>query len=176
MKQLLLSLIIIGAIFFVWNSRQMEVRDFGTVGIYPTVKGAVTNADPKQTICNPNWSTSQVRPSTSYTTPIKNRLAKEQVVDPSKYELDHGVSIELLGDPKSLDNLWLEPYDLVINGIPAGARQKDQVENYLHKQVCLGNITLKEAQKEIISSWFEIYKTKILGKFGNIEVTDEDDI
>lgn len=176
MKQLLLSIIIIGAVYFVWNSTRIEVGSVTVQGLYPTVKGAVTNADPKQTICNPNWSTSQVRPPTSYTTPIKNRLAKEQGVDPSKFELDHADSIELLGDPKSLDNLWLEPYDLMVNGIPAGARQKDQVENYLHKQVCLGNITLQEAQKEIISSWFEIYKTKILGKFGNIEVTDEDDI
>lgn len=149
-----------------------------TVGLYPTVKGKINSeGDISKTVCNPNWSTKEVRPSTSYTTPLKNKLAKEQNVDPTKYELDHAVSLVLLGDPKSTDNLWLEPYDLKINGIPAGAKEKDRVEVYLHMEVCKGNMTLKQAQQDIVQNWFEIYKTKIYGRFGAVDnEIDEDDV
>ena len=149
-------------------------------GIYPNKLGKVSiETDISKTICNPNWSTKSVRPSTSYTTPLKNKWAKEQGVNPKDYELDHIVSIELLGDPKSTDNLWLEPYNLIVGGVPAGARQKDAVENYLHKEICAGRISLDVAQKLIVNSWFQVYKDKIYARntFGATEVgLDNDDI
>src|SRR5260370_28866183 len=57
------------------------------------------------------------------------------------YELDHFVPLELGGCPDCRSNLWAEPYDASL-----GAKQKDRVENYLHRQACSGEISLKEAQ------------------------------
>jgi hypothetical protein len=46
----------------------------------------------------------------------------------------------------------LEPY-----GPPPGARQKDRVENFLHREVCSGAMPLEDAQKAIASDWYKIY-------------------
>lgn len=72
---------------------------------------------------------------------------------PSDYELDHLISLELGGNPTSEANLWPESYI-----ITPTARGKDQVENYLHKQVCSGKITLQQAQLQIASDWVSVYK------------------
>jgi hypothetical protein len=50
-------------------------------------------------------------------------------------EVDHLISLEL-GGSNDIKNLWPEPY------LPRpGARQKDVLENWLHKQVCSGKDT-----------------------------------
>lgn len=70
---------------------------------------------------------------------------------PGKYEVDHLISLQLGGadDPR---NLWPEPY------LPRpGAREKDVVEGYLHRQICSGQITLAEAQREITTNWLKVY-------------------
>jgi len=33
----------------------------------------------------------------------------------------------------------------------------DQVENYLHDQVCQGAISLQQAQREIATNWLAVY-------------------
>lgn len=76
----------------------------------------------------------------------------------SDYELDHLISLELGGCTDCVSNLWPEPYN-----IPMGARQKDKVENYLHKAVCNGEITLTEAQLEIATDWTAVYY-RVYGK------------
>jgi hypothetical protein len=69
----------------------------------------------------------------------------------SNYEVDHIISLEL-GGSNDISNLFPESY-LIKNG----ARVKDKLENYLHKQVCNGTITITEAQKEISSNWLQYY-------------------
>jgi hypothetical protein len=69
------------------------------------------------------------------------------------YELDHFIPLELGGCPDCRSNLWAEPYDASL-----GAKQKDRVENYLHRQVCSGEITLKEAQDAITNDWVRVYE------------------
>jgi hypothetical protein len=52
-------------------------------------------------------------PKTSYTDVVKIMLLREQgLLDSGKtqYELDHYIRLELGGDPKSADNLWLQPW------------------------------------------------------------------
>ena len=39
-----------------------------------------------------------------------------------------------------------------------GFHQKDQVENYLHAQVCSGAETLQQAQQEIATNWLAAYQ------------------
>lgn len=67
-------------------------------------------------------------------------------------EIDHLISLEL-GGADDVRNLWPEKYAPV-----PGAHQKDLVENYLHKQVCAGAITLPEAQREISTNWLAVYR------------------
>ncbi len=66
--------------------------------------------------------------------------------------MDHLVSLEL-GGSNDIANLWPE----AANPTP-GFHQKDQVENYLHDQVCSGAISLSEAQVEIATDWLSVYQ------------------
>ena len=69
------------------------------------------------------------------------------------------IPLELGGNPKDPRNLWPEPYDPSIPD--GGARYKDKVENYLHIQVCAGNLTLDQAQQEIVNDWYRVYTTSV---------------
>lgn len=69
-----------------------------------------------------------------------------------EYEVDHYISLEL-GGSNDISNLWPE----AATPTP-GFHQKDEVENYLHEQVCNGSITLAEVQKEISTDWLSVYK------------------
>ena len=67
------------------------------------------------------------------------------------YEIDHLISLEL-GGADEVDNLWPQPYYQ-----HPGAHEKDAVENWLHKQVCSGEMELQEAQREIATDWYAVY-------------------
>lgn len=68
-----------------------------------------------------------------------------------QYEVDHLVSLEL-GGSNEISNLWPEA------AAPTpGFHEKDQVENYLHDQVCAGKIALAEAQKQEANNWLAFY-------------------
>lgn len=111
----------------------------------------VTQSNIADTICVSGY-TSQVRPPTSYTTPLKSQLIQAygySNVSPSAYELDHLVSLELGGAPYSVSNLWPELHTGTANSF-----EKDKFENYLHRQVCNGNMTLIKAQQEIATNWY----------------------
>lgn len=135
----------------------------------------ITQANISQNICNPNWSTKSIRPASNYTTSLKLRQLPTGV-DPRNYEEDHFISLELGGNPNDPKNLWPEDYHTKIGSQEIGAKQKDSVENYLHKQVCAGTITLQEAQKEITQDWYAIFlKMKLSKNFGAIETNDPND-
>lgn len=70
-----------------------------------------------------------------------------------QYEVDHLVSLEL-GGSNDISNLWPEAADP-----KPGFHEKDQVENYLHDQVCHGTLTLAQAQEEIATNWLAVYET-----------------
>lgn len=152
-------------------------RAGGDMEIYPNAEltpGAldsrVTQANIKSTICKPGY-TKTVRPPVSVTSKIKQQtMAAYGFTDsPQYYELDHLISLELGGCPACVTNLWPEmwgdskhpirsnqkrPND---SSILPGARQKDQVENYLHDQVCSGAMTLRVAQQQIAADWYRVY-------------------
>ena len=69
-----------------------------------------------------------------------------------QYEVDHFIPLEL-GGSNDIGNLWPE----AANPKP-GFHEKDKVENYLHRQVCHGKISLAEAQHEIRANWLEVYQ------------------
>jgi hypothetical protein len=68
------------------------------------------------------------------------------------YEVDHLIPLELGGD-NVIANLWPEAADP-----PPGFHQKDKVENWLHKQVCSGAISLSDAQRQIATDWITVWK------------------
>lgn len=111
------------------------------------------------TICIVGY-TDSVRPPSSETNKIKEMqlLAYGFPDVMSDYELDHLISLELGGCADCVSNLWPEPYN-----IPMGARKKDTVENYLHKAVCNGEMTLAEAQYQIATDWTAVY-FRVYGK------------
>ena len=68
-------------------------------------------------------------------------------------EIDHLISREL-GGADDIKNLWPQPYGTH----PWNAVLKDRVENRLHKEVCAGRISLKQAQREIAVDWRVPYR------------------
>jgi hypothetical protein len=73
------------------------------------------------------------------------------------YEIDHFISLEL-GGANTIWNLWPQPYE----HCRYTARMKDVVETNLHRRICKGLITLKQAQDIIRTDWIAEYK-KIKG-------------
>ena len=134
----------------------------------------ITQANINQTICSPQWSTSSIRPSPSYTDRLKRQqLAKSHLTDklPPHYEEDHLVSLELGGHPHDPRNLWPERWGTPaqplthLGPFPAhlvGAKAKDSTEGALHDEVCHGTLTLREAQFIIATDWFKYYRDKVL--------------
>lgn len=107
----------------------------------------VTQANIQSTICVSGYTTT-IRPSTSYT----NKLKTEQITEYgytdtnlSDYEEDHFIPLEVGGDPTNPRNLWPEYGD--------SPNPKDTIENLCHKEVCDGQISLIEAQREIVTNW-----------------------
>jgi hypothetical protein len=68
------------------------------------------------------------------------------------FEVDHLIPLELGGD-NVIANLWPEAAE------PApGFHEKDKVENYLHRQVCSGAMSLSDAQRQIETDWLKVWK------------------
>jgi hypothetical protein len=118
----------------------------------------VTQANIKDNICKANW-TGTVRPPVTYTNKLKaSQLATTYAsftkiwgTDPSGYEEDHLISLQLGGSPTDPKNLFPQPY--------AGnnAHRKDVVETKLKTLICSGKITLADAQKAISKNWVTAY-------------------
>ena len=107
---------------------------------------AVTQATIGQTICMEGW-TATVRPPESITEQEKaaSMAAYGDTGSLGDYEYDHFVPLELGGATNDARNLWPEP--------GASPNTKDTVENALRQKVCGGQITLAEAQREIVTNW-----------------------
>jgi DNA-binding helix-hairpin-helix protein with protein kinase domain len=114
----------------------------------------VIQANIGKTICNPAWSTRNLRPPESYIRRLKLQQMREWGLpgSPVDYEEDHFISLDLGGSPTDVRNLWPQRYKP-----RPGAREKDVVERYLHAQVCSGKMTLIDAQQAIAADWYRIY-------------------
>jgi len=71
------------------------------------------------------------------------------------YEIDHLIPLEL-GGSNDLSNLWPQPY----RPQPA-AHEKDVLENYLHRQVCAGQVNIGAAQQAIARDWLKAWKQMV---------------
>lgn len=117
--------------------------------------GAVDATKTTEILCAKGYSTKSVRPPASYTDKLKREQMKAWGLpgNAGDYEEDHLISLELGGDPKSPKNLWPEAY------LPKpGAREKDKLEDRLHKCVCSGKTKLEDAQQMIRTNWLLYYQ------------------
>jgi hypothetical protein len=116
----------------------------------------VNQADVKRTICVRGYTRS-VRPPESYTSSLKRRQLTAYGWyagrTPAAYEEDHLIPLELGGAPSDPRNLWPEARV----GAKGGAGQKDVLENYLHRAVCSGAMSLRDAQQAIGRNWQAAY-------------------
>jgi hypothetical protein len=101
----------------------------------------VTQATIRQTICVRGW-TKTVRPPVEYTNALKVKQMRNygETGDPSDYQEDHLISLELGGAPTDSRNLWPEPYPR--------ASTVDTIENDLNAKVCSGSMSLADAQRK----------------------------
>jgi hypothetical protein len=107
---------------------------------------AVTQETIGTTLCRPGWA-EKVRPPTSYTTPLKREDMKRYGLTGSveDYRYDHLLALSLGGSPANTDNLWPQPVE--------ESYVKDQHTRRLKTRVCAGEMTLAEAQAEILEAW-----------------------
>lgn len=112
--------------------------------------GAVFPDATAKQICVPGYSSS-VRDVSTFT---KDRVYAEYGIrshSPGEYEVDHLISLEL-GGSNAIANLWPEPAEP-----RPGFHEKDQVENYLHDQICSGAMALTVAQTKIANNWLAVF-------------------
>src|SRR5712692_980840 len=110
----------------------------------------VTPQNIDTTVCVSGY-TKTIRPPASYTDQLKRKQIKQYGYsdrNPSHYEEDHLIALEIGGNPTDPKNMWPEPRKGAF-----GADKKDKLENELHKMVCAKQITLHEAQHEIATDW-----------------------
>ncbi len=112
----------------------------------------VTQSTIQQTICVKGYS-STVRPSTSYTNPIKLRMMRQEGIpesDKSDWALDHRIPISLGGHPRALSNLQLLT--------ATENSRKSRIEVKLLCYVCVGQMPLSQAHQEIAGGWQAAYR------------------
>lgn len=115
-----------------------------------TCTPGVVRTSERNSICH-GGSTRKFRPPLSYTEPLKKQGILEYGYTDTKlgdYEEDHLISLELGGDGFDPKNLWPETH-----ADPFGSFQKDKVENWLHKQICSGAISVADAQRGVATNW-----------------------
>jgi hypothetical protein len=116
----------------------------------------VTPDNLASTICKSGW-TSTIRPPSAYTGALKLVQIVEYGYadrDPSHYQEDHLVPLELGGAPRDPHNLWPEPNDIVLpDGTSIASDAKDNLEDYLHRAVCVGTMPLGDSQRLIAGDW-----------------------
>jgi len=132
--------------------KQGNCRGGGPLADSACTPGAIFPGATKETVCLVGYAKSVRNVPTS----VKHLVYDEYGI-PShtagQYEVDHLVSLEL-GGSNDIANLWPEP----ANPVP-GFHQKDSVENYLHSQVCSGNMPLGAAQRAIAGNWLVVYQS-----------------
>lgn len=130
--------------------------------VMPDLKKTPGMIDQKLTaamLCNPRFRTGAIR---NVTLAMKRQVFAEYGItrDFGSYEIDHLISLEI-GGANDVRNLWPQPY-CPLDGSGGktcfGAREKDHVENWLHRQVCSGSLTLSQAQAMIVKDWFAVYR------------------
>jgi hypothetical protein len=126
------------------------------------INPAATQANLASTVCMPGWA-GGVRPPSAYTSALKVAQLFEYGYDdrnPTHYQEDHLVPLELGGAPRDPRNLWPQPNDITLpDGTAIGSKEKDDLEDVFHRRVCDGEMTLDEAQRAMARDWIAAWQT-----------------
>jgi hypothetical protein len=117
--------------------------------VTPGAAGTMTTAQ----LCAADFHTGTVR---NVPESMKQRVCRSYGIAKAdctgkNYEIDHLISLEL-GGTNDQANLWPQPY-----APKPGAKEKDLVENWLHRVVCKGQMSLTDAQAAIANDWYQLY-------------------
>jgi hypothetical protein len=113
--------------------------------------GAVVPGVRAAQVCQPGYSSSVRNVPAEVSREVYRAYGIAQRTS-GEYEVDHLVPLEA-GGSNDIANLWPEA------AAPRpGFHEKDQIENYLHTQVCAGTMSLPEAQRAIATNWLEVYQ------------------
>ena len=118
--------------------------------------GAYYSKLTKAVLCSSTFHTGDVR---NVPDSEKHQVEVEYGLAPKPYdgtlEIDHIVSLEL-GGSNDIANLY--PEEATLPGGAPGYHVKDKLENKIHDMMCAGQITLRQAQRQIAGNWQTLYK------------------
>jgi hypothetical protein len=155
--------------------KYVHVVLIGVFALWATLLHAADRPDHRSTpgVADPQL-TKQVLCARGFTTKKVRNVANETALKASVYsryhmvnhkgtcalvkrgcEVDHLIPLEV-GGKTDIRNLWPQSYGTK----PWNAGVKDRLENALHKQICAGTVTLKQAQKEIATDWIASYQKR----------------
>lgn len=129
-----------------------------TYAIYPNYNltyGGVTSTNLTE-ICNVGYSSTirNVSQSTREAVFAEYNISYPQPTGTT--ELDHFYALEISGN-NFPSNLWVQWSDKIV-GAGKGFESKDKLENYLHRQMCAGNITQQQAFDSTRNDWVAAYQ------------------
>ncbi len=132
------------------NPAELRERALPPANVLGAVDPSVTQANINTTVCVPGYSAS-VRPPESWTYKLKISLMRTLRLPGTTgdYELDHLIEISAGGSPTSLSNLWMQPL--------AEARLKDRLEEFEHRALCAGRISLMDVQTIFRGNFWRTY-------------------
>lgn len=114
--------------------------------------GAIFEDAVKEEICVPGYSKKVRNVSQKTKKKVFEMYGIEYPQPFGSYEVDHLIPLSLGGN-NDLANLWPKVADPIL-----GFWEKNIAANYLHKEVCQGQISLNAAQKQMAQDWTAIYK------------------
>lgn len=135
-------------------NKQIKFADCEAMGPLPDpgcTPGAIFPGATKDETCVSGYSKKVRNVSVGLKKKVFAQYGIEYPVPFGSYEVDHLIPLALGGN-NNIANLWpksAEPFP--------GFWEKNITGNYLHEEVCAGNIALGVAQERIANDWFLIY-------------------
>lgn len=130
------------------RTKSEDCRVRGPLPDHACTPGTIFVTATREKICTPGYAKS-VR---NVPEAVKNQVYREYGIpshQPGQYEVDHLVSLEL-GGSNDIANLWPEAAEP-----RPGFHEKDRYENFVHEQICRGEISLQEGQRRIAEDWLK---------------------
>lgn len=175
--KIVIAITLIGLSFLVWWHYTQEVNlgspvvvqsMFPDKTLTPGKANTLNTSDLTKTYNGQTYSQSH----RDVTDAVKKKVYKEYGISyPQQsglYEVDHFYPL-CAGGSNDINNLWLEPANVMFNGINVGFHTKDKLESYICDQIKKGKIDPKVAYSEITQNWYNYYISLGLDKkLGNI--------